>query len=426
MEIPLIQTGENPLIRIKADADVIIKGKDEEPFSVKSSSPEDVRVDQDGSTVNIRTTAEIQVRVPRGASVEVERCTGNLILKGYDGSTTIDRVDGNMVVKSIGSLKVNRVSGDLQGKNIEGMTEIGSVDGNLSLRNLEDLQITGRVSGNVALADIDGDASGRSDGNITLRLDPQPGSVYDFSASGNLVCRLPEDTGANLSIPRAGGRVRVKVGEVDISREGGRDIVAGMGDADSQLILTADGTLMVLGQAPEWDLSKDFDADFGEEFEGMADEISSHAVEQVEAQMEALSAHLEAQLSHLNETLGASGISAEAAARISERAREASVRATEKAQEKMRQAQERIRRKMEQAQRKAEQRARREESRYRREERRFAGRSWSYDSSSVAAKPPSDPVSDEERMTILKMLADKKIGMEEAEKLLSALEGDSE
>jgi len=39
--------------------------------------------------------------------------------------------------------------------------------------------------------------------------------------------------------------------------------------------------------------------------------------------------------------------------------------------------------------------------------------------------PPGDPVSDEERMAILKMLAEKKITAEEAEKLLAALEGGS-
>jgi hypothetical protein len=39
--------------------------------------------------------------------------------------------------------------------------------------------------------------------------------------------------------------------------------------------------------------------------------------------------------------------------------------------------------------------------------------------------PPSEPVSDEERMTILKMLQEKKITAEEAEKLLAALEGGS-
>jgi hypothetical protein len=35
----------------------------------------------------------------------------------------------------------------------------------------------------------------------------------------------------------------------------------------------------------------------------------------------------------------------------------------------------------------------------------------------------SAPVSDDERLTILKMLQEKKISVEEAEKLLAALEG---
>ena len=36
---------------------------------------------------------------------------------------------------------------------------------------------------------------------------------------------------------------------------------------------------------------------------------------------------------------------------------------------------------------------------------------------------PAAPVSDDERLTVLKMLQEKKITIEEAEKLLAALEG---
>ena len=41
----------------------------------------------------------------------------------------------------------------------------------------------------------------------------------------------------------------------------------------------------------------------------------------------------------------------------------------------------------------------------------------------AASTPPGEPVSDEERLTILKMLQNKKISIEEAEKLLTALDG---
>jgi hypothetical protein len=41
----------------------------------------------------------------------------------------------------------------------------------------------------------------------------------------------------------------------------------------------------------------------------------------------------------------------------------------------------------------------------------------------VPPRPQSEPVTDEERLTILKMLQDKKISLQDAEKLLAALEG---
>ena len=37
--------------------------------------------------------------------------------------------------------------------------------------------------------------------------------------------------------------------------------------------------------------------------------------------------------------------------------------------------------------------------------------------------PPSEPVAEEERLAVLKMLAEKKITAEQAEQLLAALEG---
>jgi len=48
---------------------------------------------------------------------------------------------------------------------------------------------------------------------------------------------------------------------------------------------------------------------------------------------------------------------------------------------------------------------------------------WTWDVESMPKAPKREPVSEEERMTILRMLAEKKITAEQAEELLSALEG---
>jgi hypothetical protein len=83
------------------------------------------------------------------------------------------------------------------------------------------------------------------------------------------------------------------------------------------------------------------------------------------------------------------------------------------------------------ATKRAEEAARRAERHVERQARRRMGLEigrWNWDFKG-APKPPtppeptSEPVADEERMTILKMLAEKKITAQQAEELLSALEG---
>ncbi len=85
----------------------------------------------------------------------------------------------------------------------------------------------------------------------------------------------------------------------------------------------------------------------------------------------------------------------------------------------------------EQRARQAEERARQAEQRGQRRERR----TWSFGFSvpetprpPVPPRPPvaptmDDKVSDDERLTVLRMLQEKKISLEQAEKLLAALEG---
>ena len=52
-------------------------------------------------------------------------------------------------------------------------------------------------------------------------------------------------------------------------------------------------------------------------------------------------------------------------------------------------------------------------------------RSFSYHAPHTPPTPPGEPVSEDERLVILHMLEEKKINMEEAEQLLSALEGNA-
>jgi hypothetical protein len=83
------------------------------------------------------------------------------------------------------------------------------------------------------------------------------------------------------------------------------------------------------------------------------------------------------------------------------------------------------------AAKRAEEAARRVERHAERQARHWRGNlksgPWTWESGSKSAPtpptPPSEPVAEEERMAILKMLSEKKITAEQAEQLLNALEG---
>ena len=80
---------------------------------------------------------------------------------------------------------------------------------------------------------------------------------------------------------------------------------------------------------------------------------------------------------------------------------------------------------MEEAARRAERHAERHAGRFARHGKHAGPWNWDFGPKGVPnpPPPPSEPVSEDERMAILKMLAEKKITAEQAEQLLTALEG---
>jgi hypothetical protein len=194
-----------------------------------------------------------------------------------------------------------------------------------------------------------------------------------------------------------------------------------LGEGDAKINLSANGNVVLDTHAPDWDM-EDYDINIGAEVEGMADAVSQQINLQVESQVRMIEEQLNAQLSSLTMRLSAARLTEDQARRIEERAREASERATERAQERVRRAQERMEQKMAAAQRKMEYQSQAMERAARRGRHHVGMGIFTVPTSPRPASPPGEPVKEEERLMILRMLEQKKITMEEAEKLLTALE----
>ena len=421
MDKQFATTSASPQIQLHISGDLRLKGQDEFQVLAKSDNPEDLHLETRDDQVTIRSSGNCSVRVPRAATIQVQAVHGNATIKGLDGNMSIEIVNGDLSMRSVGRTSIGTVNGNLSAKNVDGDLTINQVNGDVSLRGVQgDFTVAGKVAGNLTISDVGGSANASAEGNISLRLDPTPGHQYEFTSKGNLFCRLSEEASAEISVPKA-SQVMVDLPGIHASAPVQTPYALTLGEGDAKVTLSADGNVILDTHSHDWDMD-DFDIDVGSEVEGMADAVSQQISEQVESQMRMIEDQLNMQLSSLTMRLSAAKLTEDQARRIEERAREASQRATERAQERVRRAQERMEQKLAAAQRKMEQRSQARERASRHMRHPIGMGILTFPGASKPATPAGDPVSEEERLIILRMLEQKKISMEQAEELLSALE----
>ena len=201
------------------------------------------------------------------------------------------------------------------------------------------------------------------------------GEKLFLKAGGDLSCSLPGDASASVTVT-AGGEVYVP-GTIEVEESGSLKSFV-LGDGDTQVELIAGGDLWFQGE----EASDPF------AFADLGETIAS----QVETEVEAGIAQMEARL----EALG-SGMGTYSSDRIGEQVRRAVTRARRKA--------ERGRKRAERA-------------------RRRAGKKSRSINLNLSGRPRKrTEVSEDERLSILRMLENGTITVEEAEKLLQAIEG---
>jgi len=426
MDKQFLPTGAAPRLMLEIHGDLRLKGWDALQVSAKADSAEDLTVEQSGDDLTIRCASNCSLKIPRQATVYAETLAGNTEIKGVDGVLILDKANGDLEIRSTGAVTINHLSGNLSVKNVFGKLSVGKVGGDATVRDVHgDFVVSDRIQGNLRLDDVDGNASAAAGGDAKIRIEPLPGKTYRFSTGGNLRMRVPPDISVALSIERA-GHVGIQVAETRVNTVREFPFHLSLGDGDAEMTLEAGGEVLISTQAPDWELKDDFGVEFEASFKDMAESMGEQITQQIESQVRTLEEQIGAQLSNISLTLGVAGLSEEQRQRIEQRAREAGERAAARAQERLRASQERIESRLAAAQRRAESKARATEDRgASRSHRSGVNFSWPPRHAGHAPHPesPHAPVSDDERLVILRMLEEKQITLEQAEQLLTALEG---
>lgn len=455
-----IETTEAPHVIVeKIGSDLQVKGWDRSEVLVKSSADNDITLEEQEGNVVISCPSDCVLYIPYQANIEVKKVGSDARFRSLEGKIVIGTVGTDLMLRDVGSAQVDTIGSDFSARRVREQLSVNKVGSSALVQDAgpTDLQIIGnqliakrvrgnlkvtRVGSSVVVGDIDGQVtfddiggtlhlqevsggiSAKSGGAATIDFSPVSWQAYAIQAAGNIRCQVPADTNAEFDINCGGQRIRIKTPEgTQTIKESSHKLT--IGDGGAQVKLAAGGSVNIISQGTGLDDVESFEVDFGSEIGSLAEEIAEQATQHIEAHMELLDEQLNTQMAGLSASLGFSGMSEERMQELQERLEKAKERAAHRAERASQRAQEKMERKIAAAQRKAERKARAAAAREARKKRKRS----KYNRPDVIVTPPpvrsesKEPVGEEERMMILQMLQDKKISVEQAETLLSALEG---
>ena len=348
----------------------------------------------DGETIHASSDGDLILYVAREASVRVLNVGGDADIRALAGSVEVTNVSGDLQMRNVGAVRIVSVGGDLSMRGCAGAFQANSVGGDASLHEIKgDVDII--VGADLYLRGAEGNVKARVGSDAALYLRPHPGTDVNIQAGSDVLLRLPAKANVELELRGCDDEsIRVDLPGVEPVEIGMSRLVV-MGSGGARIKATAGSEVIVTSRDEEWGNVAEFDP-LGRDGPFSPGEFP--------------------------------GLSSDLHERISRRVEEATRRALESSMR----AQERS----DQVQRRVDAAMRRAEEKMRSAERRSmhmgikVGRFGATIERpsvppipSISPRPPAEPVTDEERLTILKMLQERKISLQDAEKLLAALEG---
>jgi hypothetical protein len=350
----------------------------------------DVEQIAEGQAFVVSCTGDARISVPDEVKVSVQQVGGDAKITDLGADIDVQTVGGDLSMRNVQGIQVKAVGGDLRIKHAGGNVTVEAVGSDATIREVDGAVWVAAVGADLYVRNVEGSCVvERVGSDLVLSLDFAPGRDYRFSAGGDVFCRVKPDTNVTFVLP-ADTELQVGLDAHAEEKEDGDQRIVILGDGSASVHINAANTLNLVGEEEDEDYMIDFGAQIGEELEARLSTLE----EKLSQHLDGLDERIQARTVYITEK----------AERLAERARQQAERAAERAQRQAERAMRNMDRQM--------------------KKKRGGARSAFTFGAPPSSPPtrPSEPVTEQERMMILKMVQENKISIEEAERLLAALD----
>ena len=359
--------GKTPKIIVDViGGDLSVVGWDGADLLMKGDE-DDTRFEQTDEAVSVSCSGDLSLRVPKEAFLQFKTIGGDASIRGVMGNIELMEVNGDLSIRDAGSIAIGTVASDFSLKSAKGDLYIKNANGDVSIRDVDGNVTIDSVADDLALRGARGNIKVNVGEDVVVYLEPKADGNYWVNAGDDILLVLPKST--NATITMQGDEIDVDWQGIEKDEDATERVVV-FGDGSAKISLSAGGDVRVTNRADAGDSAEEFGNFAGLNFDwsGFGDRISRQV--------------------------------GQATARAAKRAEEAARRAERHVERQVRHG-----------------------------KGGLSGGRWNWEFKGSPPNPPtppfpaSEPVSEDERMAILKMLAEKKITAQQAEELLTALDG---
>ncbi len=371
MKQTIIPIKSDARIMVKCNADLSVEGNEESTLVVIVDQGDSLRMREDNGIYRIHSDTDCRLLLPSTAMVTVEKTGGDGQLKNLKSRVVIGKIGGDLKMDSINGASVETVGGDCHIYAAIGAIELARVGGSLTADGGESL-LAGGIGGDVHIYNFSGKVEVNAGDEVILQLSQPNVPEIRVKAGSDIELFLPENANCQLALKSGGESIEVHASGQEVELEGSEFSVP-LGSGGAIVSLTAGDSIKVTDRdkADSVDHDSIWDDDHWKNF---GFDIGRK----------------------VREGLKIAGDSMDMAIKEAEKASKMAGREVERVFRDL------------------------DDSRFRPGPRHNVV-GFSMNDNPPPASAKTGP-SDEERMLVLKMLQEKKINVEEAEKLLNALD----
>lgn len=368
-----IPVKDNAKIALKASDDLSIEGTQEKYLTAIVRHGESLKISEHNEGLEIKATTDCRLMIPETATVTVEKVGGDLAVSGFANRVIVGKIGGDLTLENLAGASVEMVGADIRFKNISGTLEIARVGGDLDGEGV--IALSSRaVGGDASLIGINGTVDLSAGGDVDISSNEENLPPMTLRAGGDVKLYVGVKANAQLEMLSGGEEISVHACGQEGDWEEGM-VSLPLGEGGSLIRMEAGDSITVTDQesAP-----RDFEDLIEETREGWHD-FGIDLERTIRDSMNVVSGTIEEAVRKAEKASEMAGIKIE----LSNKSRKN--KGTDQYGKQ-----------------------------------KVVG--FSYNEPEKKSDNLKGKMSDEERMMVLRMLQEKKISVEEAEKLLNALD----